>query len=69
MTVKRWARSGDDGLPHLRGFREAVQEDEGWAVAGGEVMEFGSVDDGSTGGDGLSEGCGGEEEWAEDGQS
>ena len=60
---------GNDGLPHLRGFGEAVQEDQIWAVAGCEVVQFGSIDSCGAGVDGLPGGCRGKEEWAEDGQS
>ncbi len=36
-------QSGNDRLPHQRGLRIAMQQDERGAVAGGHVVQLGSV--------------------------
>ena len=50
------SKLGHGGTPHEGGFGESVEEDEGGAVAGLEVVELDAVDGGEVGGDGRRRG-------------
>ncbi|MGA8617925.1 MAG: hypothetical protein WB660_05330 [Candidatus Sulfotelmatobacter sp.] len=73
ITVKRSAKTWNDWLPHPRRFRIAMQKYERRTVAGGHVVQLGTLDLRSARDDGfpcsLSVGRGGEDdkekEWSE----